>query len=220
MNAKIIWLYKGPVTIELESEFIPFEKIEVLLKDINRTGRVKDITIEDEMGNKWNQKEFSKLQSKVEEEAHNVVVYFDGGYNKDERIAGVGVVIYYEKGNDSWRIRMNERLEQLESNNEAEYAALYTSLSVLQELDVAKIPCTFRGDSHVVLNQLSGEWPCFDDQLNKWLDRIEEKIKELGIKFIAEPIHRNENKEADKLASQAIENISVYSHAQINQSDE
>ena len=35
---------------------------------------------------------------------------------------------------------------------------------------------TLRGDSQVVL-QLAGEWPCYDEHLNHYLDQIEKKAQ-------------------------------------------
>jgi len=67
----------------------------------------------------------------------------------------------------------------------------------------------------VVLNQLSGEWPCYEESLNKWLDRIEQKLTEMKINAKYTPIGRNENKEADKLATQALEEKRIYSKMQI-----
>ncbi|WP_433742752.1 reverse transcriptase-like protein [Falsibacillus pallidus] len=220
MQAKIIWKYKGAFPAEFQSDWIPFDKVEKIINDLIKTGRVSELSIEDEMGNKWNQKEFQKLQQKVEQEPHDVVVYFDGGFKKEERVSGVGVAVYYKKGKEQWRVRENERLLQLESNNEAEYAALYTSLNILEELGVSSIPCTFKGDSQVVLNQLTGEWPCFDEVFNKWLDKIENKMKHLRIKANVEVISRNHNKEADKLAQQALDGIKVHSNGMIRNSDE
>ena len=36
----------------------------------------------DEMGQAWNLKEMKKLVTEIEEEPHEVMVYFDGGFNK------------------------------------------------------------------------------------------------------------------------------------------
>lgn len=103
----------------------------------------------------------------------------------------------------------------METNNEAEYAALYFTLTILEELGVHHLPCEFIGDSQVVLKQLEGEWPCYEDVLNRWLDRIENKQKELGLEPRYTVVSRKENKEADKLASQALEGKMINSKMQI-----
>ena len=51
--------------------------------------------------------------------------------------------------------------------------------------------------------------------LNSWLDRIEEKIKSLGIVPKYTAISRNDNKEADKLASQALEGKEIFAKTQL-----
>ena len=87
------------------------------------------------------------------------MAYFDGGYEHDTLLAGLGAVIYFKQNNQSYRIRRNSRLQEIESNNEAEYAAFYYLIQELEELGVHHIPVTFRGDSQVVLNQLAGSGP-------------------------------------------------------------
>lgn len=143
------------------------------------------------------------------------MAYFDGGYEHDTLLAGLGVVIYFKQNNQSYRIRRNSRLQEIESNNEAEYAAFYYLIQELEELGVHHIPVTFRGDSQVVLNQLAGEWPCFEEEFNRYLDRIEDKMQELGIRPVYEPISRKENEEADQLATQALQGIPIASRKQV-----
>lgn len=217
MNYKILWKYKAPKmdTILLETEWISEKVIDRLMDDFIKTGRTVDITILDEMGNEWTKKEYVKLKKAIELEPSNIIVYFDGGYDLEQKVAGIGIVIYYDKGDKHFRVRSNYRLEELESNNEAEYAALYNAIMLLEELNIRHMPCTIKGDSHGVLKQLSGEWPCFEKVLNQWLDRIESKIKKLGIKPIYEPIPRSNNKEADQLASQALNNKIVQSQIEL-----
>jgi ribonuclease HI len=219
MKVKLNWTYKGPKTDTLvfESDWTTQNVMEHIIEDLFRTGRVADLTVIDEMGNEWTRKEFLKLKETVEEEPHDIVVFFDGGYDLEHAKAGIGMVIYYKKGKEAYRIRRNAVLDELDSNNEAEYAALYNAILLLEELGVKHIPCKIKGDSLGVLKQLEGEWPCFEESLNHWLDRIEQKIKEMGIKASYTPISRKENKEADQLASQALNNKIIHSHATITE---
>lgn len=213
MKVKVRWLYKGKKTekLELESAWATHDAMEQLLTDIEKTGRAKQLTIIDEMGNEWTQKEFSKLKETIKEEAHDVVVHFDGGFDRATRTAGLGVVIYYKKGQTNYRLRTNQFVELMETNNEAEYAALHYAVMQLEEMGVHHLPCTFRGDAQGVLRQLEGAWPCYEEKLNSWLDRIEQKLAELGIKAVYEVISRKDNKEADRLAGQALNKIDIHS---------
>lgn len=215
----IEWTYKTTKNLEvtLTTETIPAIKALLISNDFLKTGRTKDLVFYDEQHIMWTKKEFEKLLAEVEEEPHNILVFFDGGYDIDSKKAGAGVVIYYSRNNKDFRIRENKVLQQLDSNNEAEYAAFWQAVLRLEELGVQNMSVQFKGDSQVVLNQLSGDWPCFEDEFTKWLDRIEDKIKHLGIRPKFTPISRKENKEADQLASQALEGTMVTSHLNLTE---
>jgi ribonuclease HI len=209
----IQWTYITPKKQEivLTSDLLPAEKALLLAEDFEKTGRVKEVTFIDRRHVTWTKKELTKLLKELETEPHDVIAYFDGGFDNETFQAGVGAVIYYKQNNQQYRLRVNRQLSELKSNNEAEYAAFWFLVQMLEELGVHHLPVIFRGDSHVVLNQLSGAWPCFEDDYNAWLDRIEAKLRELGIQPIYEPISRKQNKEADQLASQALEGKAIAS---------
>lgn len=213
MKVKLRWLYQGKKTekLEFESAWTSQESAEQLIGDMEKTGRVQALVIIDEMGNEWTQKEFSKLKETIEEEPHDIVVYFDGGFDRTNRTAGLGVAIYFQKNNKSYRLRTNRFIDVMESNNEAEYAALHFAITLLQEMGVHHLPCTFKGDAQGVLRQLLGEWPCYEENLNAWLDRIESEADRIGIKPDYEVISRKDNKEADRLATQALSGVYVHS---------
>jgi ribonuclease HI len=217
MKMKIKWLYsqKKIQDIWFESEWMEKEKVLPLIQDLEKTGRLKQVVVIDELENEWSKKEYMKLNEKLEEEPADITVYFDGGFDRTTFTAGTGIVIYYTKNGVPFRLRANQKLDELESNNEAEYAALYQAVQTLEELGVQNTVCTISGDSLGVLKQLSGEWPCFEENLNKWLDRIEAKINELKIKPLYKEVDRKQNKEADKLASQALKGIMINSHSKL-----
>jgi ribonuclease HI len=217
MNFQIEWHYKSSKHKQLifTSDFIDANEALMIVGDLEKIGRTKEIFLLDEQQQKWTVKEAKKLLQEVQTEPHDIVAYFDGGYEHDTLLAGLGVVIYFKQNNNSYRIRRNSRLQEIESNNEAEYAAFYYLIQELEELGVHHIPVTFRGDSQVVLNQLAGEWPCFEEEFNRYLDRIEDKMQELGIRPVYEPISRKENEEADQLATQALQGIPIASRKQV-----
>ncbi|RFU64088.1 hypothetical protein D0469_19255 [Peribacillus saganii] len=219
MNVMIQWTYsmaKRPEAV-FTSEYMKAAAALLVLEDLEKTGRVKNVEFKDEIGTTWTKKELVKLLTEMKEEPQDIIVYFDGGYVKEDGMAGAGIVIYYTHGKDKRRIRMNRLLEELDSNNEAEYAAFYEGVIQLEVLGVHHQAVTFKGDSQVVLNQLSGDWPCFEDTLNAWLDRIEAKLKQLGIRPVYEPIPRKENQEADKLATQALKGEFISSTINLTQ---
>lgn len=216
MKFKIEWHYKiKSRELTFLSEYTNTEEALLIVEDLEKTGRTKEILLLDEQQNTWTVKEAKKLVKQVETEPDDITVYFDGGFDLDLNMAGLGTAIYYMRNRQKFRIRENARVEQLNSNNEAEYAAFYFALQQLEAMGVSKASVVFRGDSQVVLNQLSGEWPCFEEEFNRWLDRIEEKMKELKIHPVYEPISRKQNQEADQLATQALQGTNISSHKQI-----
>lgn len=217
MKIKLQIKYKGSKTIPLKltSEWIDDKDLELLILDFDKSGRILDILIMDEMGREWNWKEFKKLKKKLEDEPTNPIVYFDGGYDRSREKAGIGVVIYYDKGENTFRYRLNALLDSIENSSEAEYAALYFALQFLEEKQFKNQIVKVCGDAQGVIKQLLGEWPCFDKVLNAWLDKIEEKIRLLNLQVHYEIISRKDNTEADSLARQALANQEILSHIQI-----
>ncbi|MDF0727908.1 ribonuclease H family protein [Cytobacillus sp. S13-E01] len=218
MKLWVEWTYKTPrnKVVVLNTELMPAEEALLLTDDFEKTGRVKELFFYDEQHTKWTKKEITKLLKEVDTEPHDIVAYFDGGFELANHKAGLGAVIYYTQNKKQFRVRVNEAFDELETNNEAEYAAFWFLLQKLEEIGVHHLPVTFRGDSHVVLKQLSGEWPCLEEKLNRWLDRIEEKLGKLDIRPIYDPILRKENIEADKLATKALQGVFVSSNFEIN----
>jgi ribonuclease HI len=217
MKYKCEWKYilKGKEKIQLTSDLLTEDIAIQFGEELEKTGKANDLVFYDELGTSWTYKELKKLVTEIEEDPNEITVYFDGGFQKDSNQAGLGVVIFFKQGKKKYRIRANEKFDEMETNNEAEYAALYYGLTILEEMGVHHLPCEFKGDSQGVLKQLEGEWPCYEEVLNKWLDRIEEKMKSLGIVPRFTSIPRNENKEADRLASQALAGKEIFSKTQL-----
>ncbi|MBS8264613.1 hypothetical protein DYI25_09205 [Mesobacillus boroniphilus] len=217
MKYKLEWEYKakGIEPILFNSDFLDGEHALQAGEELEKSGKAGDISFIDEIGTSWTLKEMRKLLEEVEEEPHDLTVYFDGGFDNYSHKAGLGTIIYFKQGKKKYRLRANEVFDELETNNEAEYAALYFALTILEEMGVQNMTCDIKGDSQVVLKQLEGEWPCYEETLNRWLDRIENKIKELRLYPKYNPIGRKENKEADKLATQALQGKMINSKMQI-----
>jgi ribonuclease HI len=212
MKYKLEWKYKikGNEKVQVSTEWVSGEVALQMGEELEKQGNITELFFYDEIGTSWILKELKKLVVEIEEDPHEMIVYFDGGFQKETNKAGLGAVVFFKQGKKKYRIRANECFDELESNNEAEYAALYYALNIIEDIGVQHIPCEFRGDSQGVLKQLEGEWPCYEEVLNRWLDRIEEKIKGLGIKPKFTVIPRKDNKEADKLATQALEGKEIF----------
>lgn len=211
MKVRIEITYKTPKGTETDfiSDGMNVSHAILIAADLEKTGRLKTITFMDDQDTSWTLKELNKYVSGIQTEVHNVTFYFDGGFDHETKQSGLGCVIYYEQNNKRYRIRKNALIHEIESNNEAEYAALHLGLKELELLGVHHLPVTIIGDSMVVINQLSGDWPCYEEQLVSWMDRIEDLESKLGIKPVYKLVSRKENQEADQLATQALNNIDI-----------
>lgn len=218
MNIRLEIIYKTPKGTEASfvSGDLNVGHAILIAEDFIKTGRIKEMTLMDDFDTSWTLKELKKYHEGIQTEVHDVTLYFDGGYDHQTYQSGLGCVVYYKQNNKAFRLRANAFIKELESNNEAEYAALHLGLKELEALAVHHIPITIVGDSTVVINQLEGNWPCYEEQLTSWMDRIEDKIKELGINPTYKLIGRKENQEADQLATQALKNIDIRSTMELN----
>ncbi len=222
MELYIEWTYRSKNGTEatFRSEFMPAAHALTIGEDIEKTGRARNLTYNDKHDSTWMAKEIKKYLKEMETEPHNVKVYFDGGYDIQSGLAGLGVSIYYEQNGKSYRMRRNAPAQGLASNNEAEYAALHLAVVELELLDVHHQTVQFIGDSQVVINQMSGEWPAYEKELANWADRIDNKLKNVGIEPQFELVPRKLNAEADRLATQALQGIDITGQIELQDSNE
>ncbi|GIO21480.1 ribonuclease H family protein [Oceanobacillus sp. J11TS1] len=218
MKVRMECTYQTPkgIVADFTSEEMCASKALKIVEDMEKTGRIKGIVFIDFQEHTWSLKELRKQMEEIQTEPHDVKVYFDGGFNPESSNSGLGCAIYYKQNDKFFRIRKNALVEELLSNNEAEYAALHLALSEVEQLGVHHLPVSFHGDSQVVVNQLRGEWPCYEEELSKWADRIENKINQLGISPEYKHISRNKNREADRLATQALNGMEITSRKEVD----
>lgn len=217
-NITIKYIYKTDKGIEgtFSSDELMINAAIMIAKDLQKTGRVQKMIFIDHIGNEWTLKQLEKYMEEIKEEPHHIIVYFDGGFHLKSRTAGLGCAIYYEQNNRKYRLRKNAFVEGLESNNEAEYAAIHLGLKELELLGVHHLPVTIIGDSLVAINQLKGDWPCYEEELSAWIDRIEDQMERLDLTPTYVAVSRKENREADQLATQALDKIEITSMKEIN----
>lgn len=212
MKLTIEWLYETPKKQQItwKSEAVPAAHAFLLVEDMQKTGRMKAVTLIDEHDSTWTIKELKKYLQELETEPHDVRIYFDGGFHRETRLAGLGAVIYFTQNNQHYRIRINQEAHYLTSNNEAEYAALLLAIEQLDELGVHHQELEIFGDSQVVINEMNGEWAVLDHVFTSWADKIDQRLQMLGLKANYTFIDRKANEEADQLASQALEGVDIY----------
>lgn len=131
-----------------------------------------------------------------------VRVYTDGASRGNPGSAAVGVLIQDDNGNDikTFRKYIGEC-----TNNVAEYSALIESVKLLKELNEPLEEIIFFCDSELIVKQIRGEYKIRNkDLINLSLDFWKE-IKSLNKKFSIRHIPREENRTADKLANEALD---------------
>ncbi|MFD1068116.1 ribonuclease H family protein [Oceanobacillus locisalsi] len=219
MKVRIECTYQTPkgIAATFTSEEMDASKALAIVEDFKKTGRMKNIIFFDFQEHTWSLKELRKQMEEIQTDPHNVTVYFDGGFERETSHSGLGCAIYYQQNNTFYRLRKNALVEELCSNNEAEYAALHLALMELERLGVHHLPVSFYGDSQVVVNQLMGEWPCYEEELTKWAERIENKVNQLGVTPEYMHISRKKNREADRLATQALEGMEITSKKELSE---
>ncbi|MER2105984.1 MAG: reverse transcriptase-like protein [Solibacillus sp.] len=207
MELMVEWHYVSPKGLKtiFHSESLPAAHVLVLAEDLQKTGRVGKLILTDAHDSTWTVKELKKYVKEMETEPQHIQLYFDGGYMHGERLAGLGCAIYYEQNGKQYRLRKNEQDGYVTSSNEAEYAALYFALCELELLGAHHQPIEIYGDSQVVIHEMRDDWAMMDAVHEKWAEKIETKLTQLGLAANYMHIERRANQEADQLATQALE---------------
>ncbi|MCO5602096.1 hypothetical protein L7F22_056224 [Adiantum nelumboides] len=145
---------------------------------------------------------------KVEEEvsklgeAHSL--YFDGAYKRKVDKAAVGVVIYDEEGRKVFGKGL--MLENVHSNNEAEYVALSLGLEWCLNLGIKRLDAF--GDALLLVKQVHGTWACRNQGLVVQLRRVKELLKRFEVAHLLH-VPRQDNQEADALASEKLQDVTI-----------
>lgn len=154
-------------------------------------------------------KQLKKQQKSDQAVIHDLALYFDASFDQSTTLSGLGIVIMYRLGHETIKKRKNLQTSDVNNINEAEYFSLFHGLDQLRQLNIPPQDIHIYGDSLVVINQLNGEWPVLDIQLTQWADDVEVLLKELRLTPNYHHIDRKDNKQADRLAEQALLGISI-----------
>ena len=134
-----------------------------------------------------------------------IIIYTDGGSRGNPGPAGVGVVISTSQGKV---LKEYSSDIGVRTNNEAEYEAIILALSKVKHLfgkeKTKNLEIEVRTDSQLVARQLKGEYKLNEEKLFPLFIKIWNLKTELGkISFVEIP--REKNKEADRLANEAMD---------------
>ncbi|MEI6288457.1 MAG: ribonuclease HI family protein [bacterium] len=124
-------------------------------------------------------------------------LHTDGGARGNPGPAGIGAVLNIDGEKKFYKKYIGET-----TNNQAEYQALILGLTKAEELGIQEIDCLL--DSELVVKQLNRQYKVKDAGLailfvKVW--NLAQKFKSISFKHI----YRENNKEADALVNQAID---------------
>ena len=131
-------------------------------------------------------------------------LFFDGAYRKKTGVAAGGIVIL--DPSEEIVLKEGRVFQDIQSNNEAEYAALRLGLELCLERSIKKL--VVKGDSLLIIKQVKGVWECKSENLVGWWKQIKELIEKFEETHI-QHIPRESNSEADLLANQSLEGMVV-----------
>lgn len=128
-------------------------------------------------------------------------VYIDGASRGNPGISGLGVLIKDKEGN-THRIK---RSLGVTTNNQAEYEALLTALIAAKRLKKSHLK--IYTDSLLLANQINRKWRVSNPKILTLYNKARELMAEFE-RVEVKHIPRELNREADRLANQAIDEYS------------
>lgn len=134
-----------------------------------------------------------------QESKHRLILYIDGASKGNPGSAGAGVWI---ANTDGKKISELSRFLGRKTNNEAEYWALLLGLREAKRLGGATL--RIFTDSELIERQIKGVYRVKDLKLKALHKAVLQDLKTF-LSFEIRSIPREENKEADRLANQAIQ---------------
>ena len=137
-----------------------------------------------------------------------IIIYTDGGSRGNPGPAGMGVVIADKKGK---MMKEYSGFLGVKTNNEAEYEAVIFGLKKIKALlgkeKIKNTEIEFRLDSELVAHQLGGVYKIENEKLAPLFLKIWNLKMDFG-KIYFKHIPREQNREADRLANEAMDNES------------
>lgn len=135
-----------------------------------------------------------------------IKVYTDGTSRGNPGKAGIGIVV--TDASDNILKKYKEYIGE-ESNNSSEYKALIKSVEIIKNLKQDFNIIHFLSDSELIVKQITGKYKIKNPNLIKLSLNFWKSINELKKKFKIIHIPREKNNLADRLANEAIDDLSV-----------
>jgi ribonuclease HI/probable phosphoglycerate mutase len=131
----------------------------------------------------------------------DLVAYFDGGGSSQGGPGAWGVVLRWADGQplDEFSGWGNDL-----TNNEAEYYGLIGALGAA--LDYQPRSLLVRGDSQLIIRQVTGKYRCKKPHLLPLRDMARSLIERMSCEVTLEHVPRERNRRADSLSTHALRN--------------
>lgn len=141
------------------------------------------------------------VPARAEGKISKVMTFTDGASRGNPGHAGIGVLIFDEKGE---KILQDFRYIGQTTNNEAEYRALLLALDRAYEITQDTVECYL--DSELVVRQITGRYAVKSEKMARFLAEVKERIARFSrASFQHVPREHPRLQLADKLANRAID---------------
>jgi ribonuclease HI len=142
----------------------------------------------------------------LEDSIHYTHAYTDG--SKNEEGTGAGIAIY---ANRSLRTKLNYRLNEEYSNNQAEQMAILKDLEYIQTLKEEEKTALIPTDNRIALQLLQNQkrYTHLIDQIKKKVLDLERLDWKIEFSWIKAHVRQEGNETADRLAKEAARNKNV-----------
>src|SRR5258708_35707732 len=134
-------------------------------------------------------------------------IYTDGASRGNPGLAAAGIHILDETASETV-VDIGVALG-IATNNVAEYQAVLHAVAWLcahKELLANDIHISFRIDSSLVVSQLSGSWKIKDPKMQQLAKEVKAHLRQLPGTHTFDHIPREENKDADRVANDTLDN--------------
>jgi ribonuclease HI len=144
--------------------------------------------------------------------------WFDGGSRGNPGICGYGAVLRAGNGR-KLGVRMGAKRKG--TNNDAEYMGMISLLEMIEERltdatekEESTVKIEIRGDSNLVIQQVSGEWKTKQESTREYCKRAQEILNRIRknpnvVSVSLEQIDREDNGEADEYSNTAMDTITT-----------
>ncbi len=177
---------------QLLKEFIAELKVSL---DVEKTAAKLGISVDE--GKELLATALGRLKSNARE----LVIHVDGASRGNPGQAGCGIFIQDKEGRVVKRVR---RKLGIATNNVAEYSALVTALEQARSLGASSV--SIFADSELMVKQIKGQYRVKNEGLKPLYIKAKSIIEEFE-RFRITHVLRAKNKDADKLANEAIDGV-------------